>query len=54
MYKGFGYRLQDGTHHMLLRKFDRMGKGTIYFDDFIQCCIVLHVKTLLLLFFLNR
>ncbi|KAK4017156.1 programmed cell death protein 6 [Daphnia magna] len=41
----FGYRLQDGTHHMLLRKFDRMGKGTIYFDDFIQCCIVLHNLT---------
>ena len=50
-FKGFGYRLQDGTHHMLLRKFDRMGKGTIYFDDFIQCCIVLHVKMILLLFF---
>lgn len=41
----FGYRLQDGTHHMLLRKFDRLGKGTIYFDDFIQCCIVLHNLT---------
>lgn len=41
---GFGYRLQDATHHMLLRKFDRLGNGTIYFDDFIQCCIVLHVS----------
>ena len=40
----FGYRLSDATHHMLLRKFDRLGKGTIYFDDFIQCCIVLHVS----------
>jgi len=41
----FGYRLSDATHHMLLRKFDRLGKGTIYFDDFIQCCIVLHNLT---------
>lgn len=43
----FGYRLSDTTHHMLLRKFDRLGKGTIFFDDFIQCCIVLHVSILL-------
>jgi Ca2+-binding EF-hand superfamily protein len=40
----FGYRLSDPTHQMFLRKFDRLGKGTIYFDDFIQCCIVLHVR----------
>ena len=40
----FGYRLNDATHHMLLRKFDRVGSGTIYFDDFIQCSIILHVK----------
>jgi len=41
----FGYRLQDGTFSMLVRKFDRIGKGTIYFDDFIQVCIVLHNLT---------
>lgn len=41
----FGYRLNDATHHMLLRKFDRLGKGTIFFDDFIQCSIILHNLT---------
>ena len=40
----FGYRLNDATYQTLLRKFDRLGKGTIYFDDFIQCSIILHVK----------
>lgn len=43
--KSFGYNLSDATHHMFLRKFDRLGKGTIYFDDFIQCCVVLHNLT---------
>lgn len=41
----FGYRLSDQTIHTLIRKYDRAGKGTIYFDDFIQCCIVLHTLT---------
>jgi len=41
----FGYRLNDATHYMLLRKFDRLGKGTIFFDDFIQCSIILHNLT---------
>lgn len=41
----FGYRLSEGTMAMLIRKFDRIGKGTIYFDDFIQVCIVLHNLT---------
>jgi len=40
----FGYRLSDQTIDMLIRKYDRAGHGTIYFDDFIQCCIVLHVS----------
>ena len=40
----FGYRLNEATYQTLLRKFDRLGKGTIYFDDFIQCSIILHVK----------
>ncbi|KAK2722512.1 programmed cell death protein 6-like isoform X1 [Artemia franciscana] len=44
-FMNFGYRLTDPTVHMMLRKFDRLGKGTIYFDDFIQCCIVLHNLT---------
>lgn len=41
----FGYRLSDGLVDMLLRKFDRFGRGTILFDDFIQCCIVLYTLT---------
>ncbi|XP_020283643.1 programmed cell death protein 6 isoform X1 [Pseudomyrmex gracilis] len=41
----FGYRLSDHIIDMLIRKYDRAGNGTIYFDDFIQCCIVLHTLT---------
>ncbi|XP_014270419.1 programmed cell death protein 6 [Halyomorpha halys] len=41
----FGYRLSPTTIDMMLRKFDRLGRGTILFDDFIQCCIVLHNLT---------
>lgn len=40
----FGYRLSDGLIGLLLRKFDRFGRGTILFDDFIQCCIILYVS----------
>ncbi|XP_014294431.1 programmed cell death protein 6 [Halyomorpha halys] len=41
----FGYRLAQPTVNIMLQKFDRLGKGTIYFDDFIQCCIILHTLT---------
>ncbi|EDV98553.1 GH22343 [Drosophila grimshawi] len=41
----FGYRLSDHLVEVLLRKFDRFGRGTILFDDFIQCCIVLYTLT---------
>lgn len=44
----FGYRLSEGLVDMLIRKYDRLGRGTIYFDDFIQCCIVLYVSIFLL------
>ncbi|XP_039233250.1 programmed cell death protein 6 isoform X2 [Drosophila yakuba] len=40
----FGYRLSDHLIDVLLRKFDRFGRGTILFDDFIQCCIVLYLS----------
>ncbi|XP_011816255.1 PREDICTED: programmed cell death protein 6 isoform X1 [Colobus angolensis palliatus] len=40
---GFGYRLSDQFHDILIRKFDRQGRGQIAFDDFIQGCIVLQV-----------
>ncbi|XP_071533096.1 programmed cell death protein 6 [Panulirus ornatus] len=41
----FGYRFSDKFYDVLMRRFDRSGKGVIYFDDFIQCCIVLHTLT---------
>jgi Ca2+-binding EF-hand superfamily protein len=41
----FGYRLSDQFYNLLIRKFDRLGRGTVAFDDFIQCCIVLHTLT---------
>jgi hypothetical protein len=25
---------------MMVKKFDRLGRNTIAFDDFIQCCVV--------------
>ena len=40
----FGYRLNDNIVDILLRKYDRSGRGVIYFDDFIQCCVVLYVS----------
>lgn len=41
----FGYRLSEHLVDMLVRKYDRGGRGVIYFDDFIQCCIVLYTLT---------
>jgi len=41
----FGYRLSDTLVEMLIRKFDRFGRGTILFDDFIQCCVILCTLT---------
>lgn len=42
--KTFGYNLSDGTVSTIVRKFDRNGKNTILFDDFIQCNIMLNVS----------
>ncbi|CAI8039874.1 Programmed cell death protein 6 [Geodia barretti] len=39
----FGYRLSDRFYDTLIRKFDRSGHGTVAFDDFIQCCVVIQV-----------
>jgi len=41
----FGYRLSDQFYNMLLRKFDRTNTGKIFFDDFIQMCVVLQTLT---------
>lgn len=40
----FGYRLSDRFYDVLIRKFDRSGRGNIAFDDFIQCCVVIQVS----------
>lgn len=41
----FGYRLSDQLLDLLVQKFDRFGHGSILFDDFIQCCVVLQTLT---------
>jgi Ca2+-binding EF-hand superfamily protein len=41
----FGYRLSDRFYDILIRKFDRSGRGTVAFDDFIQCCVVIQTLT---------
>jgi len=38
-----GYRLSDRFYDILIKKFDRQGRGTVAFDDFIQCCVVIQV-----------
>lgn len=40
----FGYRLSDDVVNIMVQKFDRFGRGTILFDDFIQCCVTLYVS----------
>lgn len=42
----FGYRLSVETVDNMVRKFDRGGELKIYFDDFIHCCVLLHVRKL--------
>ncbi|GAB1603578.1 cell death 6-like isoform X1 [Argonauta hians] len=41
----FGYRLSDPFYGMLVKRFDRQGRGVIAFDDFIQCCVVMQTLT---------
>jgi len=41
----FGYRLSDNSIQLFMKKFDRLGRGTIAFDDFIQLCITLQTLT---------
>ncbi|XP_076640775.1 apoptosis-linked gene-2 isoform X1 [Halictus rubicundus] len=42
----FGYQLSDRVIDTIIRKYDRSGLQGIYFDDFIQCCIILHTMTI--------
>ncbi|XP_077982459.1 programmed cell death protein 6-like [Glandiceps talaboti] len=41
----FGYGFSDYFYDILVRKFDRRGRGDIAFDDFIQCCVVIQTLT---------
>ena len=41
----FGYRLSRGCVASLVRRFDRSGQGQLYFDDFVQACVVLDTVT---------
>lgn len=41
----FGYRLSDNFYNIAIRKFDRSNAGSIYFDDFIQLCVLLQSLT---------
>lgn len=50
----FGYRLSDDILNVMVQKFDRFGRGTILFDDFIQCCVTLYVSKLVLHMILNQ
>lgn len=43
----FGYNLSSTVYSLLIRKFDRTNKQAVKFDDFIQCCLVLHVSQIL-------
>lgn len=44
VYGVVGYRLSDNFVDLLVRKFDRIGRGSVAFDDFIQCCVYLQVR----------
>lgn len=39
-----GYRLSERFYGILIKKFDRSGKGVVNFDDFIQCCVIIQVS----------
>jgi len=41
----FGYRLSDNFYNILISKFDRQGRGSVAFDDFIQASVCLHTLT---------
>ncbi|CAF2403584.1 unnamed protein product [Rotaria sp. Silwood2] len=39
------YRLSDRFYDLLIKKFDRTGRGTVAFDDFIQACVSIQTLT---------
>ncbi|CAF3199697.1 unnamed protein product [Rotaria sp. Silwood2] len=40
-----GFRLSDQFYDLVIRKFDRTGRGTVAFDDFIQACVSIQTLT---------
>ena len=40
----FGYNISNALCYTLVQRFDRTGKNEILFDDFIRCCLILHVS----------
>ena len=40
----FGYTISNTLCQLLIQRFDRTGKNEILFDDFIRCCLILHVS----------
>jgi len=40
----FGYRLSPFISSLMIKRFDRQNQGVLAFDDFIQCCVILHVR----------
>ncbi|KAH7643221.1 Alpha-1 3/1 6-mannosyltransferase alg-2, variant 2 [Dermatophagoides farinae] len=41
----FGYRFTDSFLQILMKRYDREGKGHVTFDDFIQLCVQLQSLT---------
>ncbi|KAI7697713.1 Programmed cell death protein 6 [Sarcoptes scabiei] len=41
----FGYRFSDNFLDILMKRYDREGKGHVTFDDFIQLCVQLQTLT---------
>lgn len=41
----FGYRLSDRFYDMMIVRFDRSHQGRLYFDDYIQLCVMLQTLT---------
>ncbi|UYV67429.1 Pef1 [Cordylochernes scorpioides] len=44
-FQSFGYRLSPNFCQIVISRFDRVGRGTINFDDFIQSCVMLKSLT---------
>ncbi|CAG8588580.1 11269_t:CDS:2 [Paraglomus brasilianum] len=42
--KTFGYNLSDSFVDLLIKKYDKYGKGNVTFDNFVQSCVT--IKTL--------